>query len=68
MMTTRPLHPHTGLALTQPEHCLVTDEDLVILASAEAMFRGRMEADRTRGQLAAAGIEHAYTLPSQMAV
>lgn len=68
MSLTRHLHPSTGLALIQPRDVLVTDEDLVVLASAEVMFRGHEEAERLRRQLAAAGLEQAYTLPAQMAV
>lgn len=52
-----------GLALIQPCDYLVSDEDLVALASAEAMFRGQWAAERERAALAAVGIEHAYTLP-----
>ena len=46
--THRPLHPATGLVLIQPEGILVTDEDLVTLATAEAMFRGRMAVETTQ--------------------
>lgn len=38
-MSTTPRHPITGLALIQPTACLVTDEDAVTLARAEAMCR-----------------------------
>ena len=73
------LHPDTGLALVQPRDCLVTDEDLVALATAEAMFRGQMEAERAREQqqraqavagvvdLADLGLEHGYNLCRQRA-
>lgn len=60
--------PHTGLAAAQPRHCLLTDDDLVRLAGAEAMFRGHWEAERLRESLAAAGLEHGYTLAARMAV
>ncbi|TAK26694.1 MAG: hypothetical protein EPO40_19435 [Myxococcaceae bacterium] len=37
------LHPVTGLALVQPRGVLVTDHDLVRLATAERMFHGHAE-------------------------
>ena len=57
------LHSLTGLALEQPRGLLITDADLVALASAESMFHGHT----TRELLAAAGIEHEYTLPRKSA-
>ena len=50
-MSTIPRHLITHLALLQPTQCLVTDEDLLTLAQAEAMFRGHWQ----REQRAAAG-------------
>lgn len=53
-------HPTTGLAVAQPTDCLVTDEDLVVLARAEAMYLAHLEAERVRAAIAAAGLEHDY--------